>query len=273
MPEPQHSRRVDHGYLINHAYADSNGLGARIAIYDYQQPRVDLEDEVLHACDPVQGLRVLDVGSGNGRHARSLTRAGGRVLATDLSKGMLTSVETAWAKAQADAEALPIATGSFDRILAAHMLYHLPHPQHAIEEFARVLNSAGKLVITSTAEAHLVEARLLWSELLDERGLDTTNSDLSLTNIELPTDRLLTYVRQHFIDVNYELLTSSIIVTEPEVLVAYAASTTAAVATEELGYNLLPAFGDRIRKHIERDGEYRLTTQVVLVTATRGRLH
>lgn len=269
MPEPRHARRVDHHYLTNHAYADSSRLGARISIYDYQQPKIDLEAEVLNACGPVQDLRVLDVGSGNGRHGRTLAHAGAHVLATDLSKGMLDSVDGVWAKVQSDAEALPITTGSFDRILAAHMLYHLPHPERAIEEFARVLNPAGKLVVTSNTESHLIEARLLWNELLDKNGLDVANSDLSLMNLELPTDRLLTEVQRHFVDVDYHLVNSLIILTEPAALVTYAASTTAAMTTNELGYDLLPAFGERIREHILREGEYRLTTEVILVTATQ----
>ncbi|WP_298335880.1 class I SAM-dependent methyltransferase [Ferrimicrobium sp.] len=271
MPEPRHARRVDHHYLTDHAYVDSSRLGARIAIYDYQSPKIDLEDEVRIACGPVQGLRVLDVGSGNGRHGRTLTHAGAHVLATDLSKGMLDSVEGVWARAQSDAEALPVATGSVDRVLAAHMLYHLRHPQRAIEEFARVLNADGRLIVTSNTESHLIEARLLWDELLDNYGLDTANSDLSLMNLELPTDRLLADVQQHFVDVDYHLLSSSIILTEPAALANYAASTTAAITTNELGYDLLPAFGERIREHIECDGEYRLTTQVILITATAKR--
>ncbi|MGC9154986.1 MAG: class I SAM-dependent methyltransferase [Ferrimicrobium sp.] len=271
MSEPRRPRRVDHHYLNDHAYVDSSRLGARIAIYDYQSPKIDLEYEVLNACAPVENLRILDVGSGNGRHGRALTRAGAHVLATDLSKGMLGGVEGVWARAQSDAEALPIATGSVDRVLAAHMLYHLPRPRNAIAEFARVLNSAGRLIVTSNTESHLIEARLLWGELLDDRGLDTTNSDLSLMNLELPTDRLLAEVQESFIDVDYRLLAGSITLSEPAALVSYAASTTAAMATNELGYDLLPAFGERIREHIVREGEYRLTTEVILVTAATKR--
>ncbi|WP_276941064.1 hypothetical protein, partial [Ferrimicrobium acidiphilum] len=60
-------------------------------------------------------------------------------------------------------------------------------------------------------------------------------------------------------------------ISDPEVLVNYAASTTAALTTNEQGYELLPALAERISTLITRDSEYKVTTQVILISAKRPR--
>ncbi|KJE77296.1 class I SAM-dependent methyltransferase [Ferrimicrobium acidiphilum] len=266
-----HHRRVDHTYLMHQAYANADRLETRIGIYSYQQPKINLEQEVLNAMGSVAGLTVLDVGCGNGRYARALATEGANVAAMDLSGGMLTNLQGLWARLQADAERLPVSNGSFDRVLAAHMLYHVPNPEGAITEFARVLGPAGTLVATSNTEQHLIEVRQIWDELLEDAGIDLADSDSRLMNLELPIDHLLAMLRRSFDDVEFDLLTSSLHISDPEVLVNYAASTTAALTTNEQGYELLPALAERISTLITRDSEFKVTTQVILISAKRPR--
>lgn len=264
-------RRVDRAYLMQHAYADPGRLETRIGIYDFQNPKIDLELEVLDAMGPVAGLSVLDVGCGNGRYSHALATQGANVIAMDLSAGMLIKLRGLWARLQADAERIPIENRSVDRVLAAHMLYHLPNPGSAIDEFARVLAATGTLVAISNTEQHLIEARKLWDELLEDADIDLTDSDSRLMNLELPVDRLLAMLERSFDEVEFDLLTSSLHILNPEVLVKYAASTTAAITTKDKGFDLLPALTERVSTLIARDGELKLTTQVILIRAKRPR--
>jgi SAM-dependent methyltransferase len=217
-------------------------------------------------------MRVLDVGTGNGRYARAITEAGGSAIALDLSLGMLREVNRSWARVTADAETLPFASASIDGIIAAHMLYHLAHPQRALAQFARVLATDGVLVATTNTEIHLAEMRHLWEELLHDQGLDPIDPNLALMNLELPIDRLLADAHAVFGHVESRLLTSSLRCDDPSVVIGYVASTTAAMATSELGYDLLTPFGDRVRTLIEHDGAFEVTTQVMLVRCGRPRL-
>ena len=264
-------RRVDHTYLTSFAYADATRLGARIAIYDYQQPKIDLVAEVRDALGVAQGMRALDVGTGDGRYAHTISEDGGSAIALDLSLGMLKGVGGTWTRVVADAETLPFASASIDRIVAAHMLYHLARPQQALAQFARVLTPDGVFIATSNTEAHLQEMRRLWDELLNDRGLNTQDPNLALMNLELPVDRLLADARTTFHQVESRLLTSSLCCDNAEALVAYAASTTAAMTTSELGYDLLTPFGDKVRALIQCDGAFNVTTQVILVRCTDPR--
>ena len=44
---------------------------------------------------------------------------------------------------EADAEQLPFAPGSFDLVISRHLLWTLPHPEAAIDEWIRVLRTGG----------------------------------------------------------------------------------------------------------------------------------
>src|SRR6184192_1781786 len=48
---------------------------------------------------------------------------------------------------EADAEHLPFPAGSFDLAISRHVLWTLPHPEGAIDEWIRVLRPGGRLVV------------------------------------------------------------------------------------------------------------------------------
>ncbi len=109
------------------------------------------------------GERVLDLGCGGGRHAFEAARRGARVVALDAGAEEVAQVRAmAYAMAEAgelaeggsvvavrgDARALPFPSGSFDRVVAAEVLEHIPEDQRAIGELARVLKPGGVLAVT-----------------------------------------------------------------------------------------------------------------------------
>jgi len=121
--------------------------------------------EELHADRILAQLpftRVLDVGAGTGRYALKLAREGADVTALDQSPEMLAVAQQA-----AKREGLPIdfqltslADGlhfearQFDLLICALVLCHVPDLAHAVQEFARVLQSGGYLLITDFHPAH-----------------------------------------------------------------------------------------------------------------------
>jgi ubiquinone/menaquinone biosynthesis C-methylase UbiE len=112
-------------------------------------------DRVLALCLPQRGgLDALDLGCGTGFLSLELWARGHRVTGVDFAPAML---ERARAKAaehgapigfeEADAEALPFASESFDLAISRHLLWTLPHPEAAIDEWLRILRPGGRLVV------------------------------------------------------------------------------------------------------------------------------
>jgi SAM-dependent methyltransferase len=60
-----------------------------------------------------------------------------------------------------DAQDLPYADASFDCVLAAWVLFHVPDLDRALAEISRVLVPGGHVVAVTNSELHLSEAREL----------------------------------------------------------------------------------------------------------------
>jgi ubiquinone/menaquinone biosynthesis C-methylase UbiE len=99
---------------------------------------------------------MLDVATAAGHTAFAFAPYVSEVIATDLTEEMvnkaaemaalceLTNVETR----PADAENLPFDDDSFDLLTCRIAFHHFPHPQQAVNEFARVLKPGGVLGFT-----------------------------------------------------------------------------------------------------------------------------
>jgi len=111
----------------------------------------------------VTGERVLDLGTGGGRHAFAAMRRGGSVVALDSSApelkdiaGLAAAMESAgeitienWAGVtNGDALDLPFADDSFDRVITSEVLEHIWDDQRAVGEMVRVLRVGGRLAVT-----------------------------------------------------------------------------------------------------------------------------
>jgi ubiquinone/menaquinone biosynthesis C-methylase UbiE len=87
----------------------------------------------------VPGLRVLDLGAGTGVAGRAALAAGARsVVAADVAVGMLRRCGPPLHPVAADARMLPFRDRSFDLVLAACCLGHLPSLAAGLREARRV---------------------------------------------------------------------------------------------------------------------------------------
>jgi ubiquinone/menaquinone biosynthesis C-methylase UbiE len=106
--------------------------------------------DVAAATVPFAGCVVLDLGAGTGVAGRAALAAGARrVVSADLAAGMLRHCGAALHPVVADAEALPFLAGSFDVVLAAFSLSHLPSVAAGLAEIRRV----GRLAAASSFAA------------------------------------------------------------------------------------------------------------------------
>ena len=128
------------------------------ALYRSTEARIWGADPLPFVDDPEVGAarllppggRVLDAGTGEGRHLVHLLGLTPDVHAVDASRSGLAkmpdAVRTRVAAAVADLETLPYPDASFDLVLCTDVVETLPEPVRALTEFRRVLRPGGHLL-------------------------------------------------------------------------------------------------------------------------------
>lgn len=110
-----------------------------------------------------RGLRVLDVGSGQGIDVAHYARAGARATGIDLTprhvelaRAHLAALGLDAEVVEGDAEALPFPDGAFDRVSSNGVLHHTPDMAAALREVARVLRPGGeaRIVVYNRGSLH-----------------------------------------------------------------------------------------------------------------------
>ena len=136
-----------------------------------RQVRSDLLDRLQFF--PLEPAQVLDLGAASCESTRQLRQRFPRaqVLAIDIAEAMLRAApESRWpwqragfARACADAAALPLRAQSVDLIFSNLMLHWCDRPQQVFGEFARVLRPGGLLLCSTFGPDTLAELRAAWA--------------------------------------------------------------------------------------------------------------
>jgi len=243
--------------LTTAAYADPTKLAARMAIYAYQIPRIDLVSEVVRRVGDVDGP-ILDVGCGPGRYANALRDAvpSRPVVACDLSAGMVAVAGPP--AAVATAAALPFGDRAFAASLALHMLYHLESPDRGLAELARV--TAGTVLISTNDVRHRREMHELHAAAAADVGVMSVDPDGLASRFGL--DEAETAARRHFRHVERTDLTGWAAVPVAAPVVEFIASTASWYGGATTYGPVLDRVAVRVNEIIARDGAFRFRTHV-----------
>lgn len=113
-------------------------------------------DAVLGALEAQPGEEILDLGCGSGLYARTLVERGAKVTATEFAPTSLAqAMSNLGALAEQvdfrleDVQDLSLRDARFDKVLLTEVIEHVPGPELAIAEAARVLRPGGLLVVST----------------------------------------------------------------------------------------------------------------------------
>jgi len=153
--------RLDDPEGVRREYADESRFAVRAAAWN-TATGPDAKAVAFDAVAEVAPRRVLEVGPGRGELAeRILRELGADVIAVDQSERMVELTRSRGVEAVVgDVQALPFEDASFDCVVAAWMLYHVPDLDLGLSELARVLRRGGRLVAVTNSDDNLRE---LWA--------------------------------------------------------------------------------------------------------------
>lgn len=146
-------------------WRDSAGLddkqarehAARLELRAGAESEISARDEYVRLLGAAPGERMLDVGCGSGAVTRTLAQRvapGGRAVGLDTSPALLKVAreladEAGFGAAiefkEGDCRALPFPDASFDAVVAATTLCHVPDPGRALAEMVRVTRPGGRI--------------------------------------------------------------------------------------------------------------------------------
>ena len=242
MTAPAPSRSdlaTDQQYLRETQYKDPTNLNVRISLHaKYSRADEPWFPWLAARIDWPDPADVLEVGCGAGTLWANIDPlvAHVRLTLTDLSEGMVDAASEVTASLEhvelvegraCDAQELPFADGTFDVVVANHMLYHVPDADRAVAGFARVLRAGGALLAATNGPNHLSELRQMSRQAIGWSGLDYTDGRFGRSSGQAILSRAFDVVEWHDHPTTIE-------VTDPADVVAFILSSAAGqVATAE----------------------------------------
>lgn len=259
----------DPARILRDQYKDGTNLSARIRLHQrFSTNRYGQKRWIFERIQIPEDASVLEIGCGTGLLWRGSVKVprGWRVILTDMSIGMLRETGAHLARLglsfsymQADAQAIPFRDGSFDAVIADHMLYHVPDIPRALDEVRRVLKPSGICYAATMGLANLKEMDELAGRFFSIARMTESTARFGLESGEA-------YMRAAFSEVKLERYPDSLVITEAAPLMDYICSmrVRSRVTDEQIA---------ALRAHVENEiathGEIRMTKDSGLFIARR----
>ncbi|MEK7673523.1 MAG: class I SAM-dependent methyltransferase [Patescibacteria group bacterium] len=138
----------------SNVYKSAEGYDLYASEYDKKLKYLDsFEREIiLVLLASIKVKKALDIGSGTGRLIEALKNSAKKIVALDLSKGMLDLAKKKFPEIETvvgDVEELPFKDNSFGLVTAGFMIVHLRVFEQAFDEIYRVLEEGGIFILTN----------------------------------------------------------------------------------------------------------------------------
>ncbi|MDX1413559.1 MAG: class I SAM-dependent methyltransferase [Candidatus Promineifilaceae bacterium] len=163
-------RLQDREYLCSNQYKNSSNLGDRAQLHQrFSDNPVRWHRWIFDFLNLTSGMEVLECGTGPGwlwQENLNQIPEECQITLTDLSPGMVAEAkekigtnDARFRFQVADVTSLPFENDSFDRVVANHMLYHVPNSDRvrAFAEIRRTLRPDGCFIATTVGRNHMRE--------------------------------------------------------------------------------------------------------------------
>jgi SAM-dependent methyltransferase len=132
---------------------EAEGWSAQAATYGDLSGAITsrFAEPLLDAARVRHDQRLLDVATGPGYVAERAQARGARPVGLDIAEGMLAEARRRHPEIEfvhGDAEALPFEDGRFDAVVGNFILNHVPAPERAVAEAARVVATGGRVAFS-----------------------------------------------------------------------------------------------------------------------------
>jgi ubiquinone/menaquinone biosynthesis C-methylase UbiE len=172
------TRIMNQDFLRKDQYHSSDNLDARIQVHEhFSINKTGWSKWVFDQIDLRPGMKILEIGCGMGSLWReNYARIPENISITlgDLSIGMVLETQQVlkgdkrFSFAVIDAQDLPLQTGTYDLVLANHMLYHVPNIQMALKEVRRLLRPGGRFSAATNGPGHMRQINDLINEVIEK---------------------------------------------------------------------------------------------------------
>jgi len=160
---------TDPNFLRTNQYQDSSNLSARACLHQrYSTNQTGWHSWVFNQLEFNQECKILELGCGPGylwKENQNRCPSSWEITLSDISIGMLQEAIESLPRSGSfrylvhDACEIPFCEGSFDAVIANHMLYHIPEISAALCETRRVLKHGGCLYAATNGSDHLQEIK------------------------------------------------------------------------------------------------------------------
>ena len=207
---------------MSNQYADSQKLQARARLArEFTSAEVGWFVWAAQQMPIPSGADILDVGCGPAWFWPEAVTVWPRDISLTLVDQSAGMVEEAMARCStlslanvtgltADAVSLPFPDGSFDAVMAMHMLYHVTDAERAIAEFYRLLRPGGTLLVTCNGADNMRELYRLTTVF--------GSPDIDPSAVAFSFERGQRLIRERFGNAALTIHPQTMRVTDPEVV-------------------------------------------------------
>lgn len=167
-------------YLLKDQYKDATNLNARVNLHvRFSVNKYGWFPWLFDHLRMASKCRLLELACGTGAiwlDNMNRTPPAWEITLSDFSPGMLAqareNLETATRHFNfelIDIHSIPFEDGTFDAVMANHMLYYVPDKPAALTEVKRVLKAGGKFFTSTVGESHMQELDQLVEQFMGQK--------------------------------------------------------------------------------------------------------